>query len=333
MPILAIRWPVIQENARVLKALCDAREIRMVAVTKALRSHTSLVEILTEERVRTLAASRIEDLARIRAAGYSGEILMLRPLASEARQAVRLADRFQIASVEVARALVDALGESGKTIDLDLAIEAGDGREGFPPRDVVPLLERISSWPGVASVGLSITVGCTHRPVRCERSLRTVSRVLERAGTHRAARVSIGGSAFLPLVESGAIPPFVSEIRLGEPIVLGTVAPGGTPGTSLHTDAVSFLAEVVQAKRPVSTLRSEVRERLVLAAGWQDVDTSALVPSPGMSVRWATSDHMGVEVRHAGLSPGDFAAFGLRYAALARAAASPYVTIRGEGGL
>jgi len=107
------------------------------------------------------------------------------------------------------------------------------------------------------------------------------------------------------------------------------LAAGGDPG--LHTDAITLVAEVIEAKRKPSQPWGERRctsfatqpplprpaettideHRALLALGDQDVDPAGLSPPMGVTIRGASSAHLVVECGGAPPQVGDESATSL----------------------
>ena len=329
MPYLAITWSKVEDNARRLRHLCGSRGIRLVAVTKGLATHMDLLRALSRAEVNSLAMSRRGELER--AFGYRGhstDLLMMRPVISEAPILTKYAGRFLVSSIEVAAALASAASALERRLDLDFIIEAGDQRDGLDPSEIITALRRASSWPACSSIGVAINIGCTGLHKSPLESLNLLERVFQAFPPGSFARASIGGSAFLPLLENGRLPGFITEIRVGEPILLGTIAPAGAHVPWLHRDAIRLLAEVIQVSSPQKVPQPTHPATTTLALGAIDTDSEALELPRGTEILVTSSDHMVLAGESLGAQVGDYVSFGVRYPALTRSAIAPGVEFR-----
>lgn len=154
--------------------------------------------------------------------------------------------------------------------------------------------------------------------------------------------VSGGNSANLRWALSGADTGRVNNLRLGEAILLGCEPLHRQPITGLYTDAITLVAEVIEAKikpaRPWGTIAQTAfgeaavvacrgdMPRAILAIGRQDVDPSGLHAPRGISVLGASGDHLIINAGGTLPAVGTEIRFGLNYSALIRAMTSPFVT-------
>jgi predicted amino acid racemase len=153
--------------------------------------------------------------------------------------------------------------------------------------------------------------------------------------------VSGGNSATLDWALSGADTGRITNLRLGEAVLLGREPSHRRPIEGLHTDAVTLVAEVIecQAKpsRPWGDVAqgafgavpvaagTETVEQVLLAVGRQDVDPDGLTAPDGVRILAASSDHLVLDAGRSGCAVGDELAFGVDYSALVRAMTSPFV--------
>ena len=156
--------------------------------------------------------------------------------------------------------------------------------------------------------------------------------------------VSGGNSANLDWALSCANTGRINNLRLGEAMLLGCEPLHRQAIKGLHTDAITLIAEVIEAKRKPSKPWGEIAQsafgevsqnddqgsisQSILAIGRQDIDPSGLTPPPGIVILGASSDHLIVDSSNCSNSIGVGAeiSFQLNYSALLRAMTSPYVT-------
>jgi len=153
--------------------------------------------------------------------------------------------------------------------------------------------------------------------------------------------VSGGNSASLDWAFGATELGRVNDLRLGEAILLGREALHRRPVEGLHTDAFTFVAEVIESQikpslpwgdiaenafgvAPTVRDRGEVRQA-ILAAGIQDVDVAGLTPPAGIEILGASSDHLVIDTGVTPVAVGAEVRFGVDYAALLRAMTSPFV--------
>ena len=318
----------------------------MIGVTKSCCGMPAVAEAMLAGGVQGLADSRLGNIRRMKEASIKAGMLLLRsPALSETADAVRLADVSLNSELQVVAALAQEARTLGKLHQVILTVDVGDRREGLMPGEVVTVAEKVEGLEGVQLLGLGSNIGCLSDvcPSTWDTQLlvEVVARVEEVIG-RRLAVISGGSSIHLPMVEQGRLPPRINQLRIGERILLGT-DPGGSQFSSYYTsqDAFRLTGEVIEVKwktpRPEGGHESlggpplcgdqALQCRAILALGRQDVEVEGLkAKDPGVEVIGATSDHLVVDVTANPVEVGDDLEFGLTYAALTRAMASPYVT-------
>jgi len=156
--------------------------------------------------------------------------------------------------------------------------------------------------------------------------------------------LSGGNSSSLLFLLQGQIPPGISQLRIGEGILLGRESTQRLPIPGTYQDAFRVVAEVIELKEKPSVPQGQIgmdafgqvprfvdrgwRKRAILAIGRQDVVPEGLTPvDPGVMVLGASSDHLVVDVTdlERPLAVGDELAFLPNYAALLAAVTSPFV--------
>jgi predicted amino acid racemase len=159
--------------------------------------------------------------------------------------------------------------------------------------------------------------------------------------------VSAGGSAILPRLEDPDGLEGVTQLRIGEGILLGTEPTEDVPVAYLRQDAVRLSAQVVELKEKPAEPDGETAQaafgdpptvedgghqtRAIVALGRQDADPADLEPvRDGVAVIGASSDHtvLDVSATTPPVSVGDRLRFRPGYGSLLRSFTSPYVRPR-----
>lgn len=348
-PELLFRTDAIRANA---EAVTTAFDGRVLGVTKAVCGDPSVARAMLDGGVDGLADSRLRNLDRLRAA-TDAELTQLRgPRQSATERVVATADRSLNSELAVVRALGAAAARRDRVHDVVLMVDIGDRREGVLPEDAVETAAEIADCDGVSLVGLGTNVGCFGGVVPTEASMRSFVALVERteAVLGRALQTVSGGSTVtLSLVERGTLPDRVTELRIGEAILLGTDVTGARDVPGLRTDTVELRAEVIECKEkpslPSGPRGNDVhgdrrvfadrgtRRRAVLALGTQDTALSGLTPlAEGVELLGGSGDHAVLDVTDAdeAVGVGDTLSFSLSYGALVGAATSAYVHRRYE---
>lgn len=347
-PSISIDIEKIRHNAVTVSRLLASSGLRFVAVNKATSGHPEVARAMLAGNPLAVADSRIENLRRLRESGYRGETVLLRaPSPSRCKEAAEVTDTSLVSEVSIARALGDAARSRGKTHNVVLMVDLGDRREGVLPEEVPEVAKAMSSLRGVRLIGIGTNLACYGGviPTRDKmEALLEVKERVEKAVGFALERVSGGNSANMPLVMRGEMPRGVTELRLGESVILGTEAVQRTLIPGCHKDAFTVHAEIIELIRKPSMPSGKigqdafgavplivdrgVRRRAILAIGRQDVDPDGLAPvDEGVIVIGASSDHLICDVEDAGdrVKVGSVLSFIPNYSALLRLMTSPYV--------
>jgi predicted amino acid racemase len=137
----------------------------------------------------------------------------------------------------------------------------------------------------------------------------------------------------------------VTELRIGDGLLLGTDFTGGHNIPYLRQDVFALRAEVIECKRKPSTPSGStgrnvdgdrptfpdrgVRDRAILGIGKQDTVPEQLTPlADGVEILGASSDHLICDVTDAtrAVDVGDTLSFRMGYRALVQAFTSEYVS-------
>lgn len=343
-PRVVVRPDAVRENAAAVRERFDGR---VVGVTKATCGDPVVAGAMLDAGLAGVGDSRLANLERV-AAAHDAETTLLRlPMHSEVDRVAAAADRSLHSEPATVRRVGEAASRRGESHDVILMVDVGDRREGVLPADAPDVAARVSDYEGVDLVGLGTNVGCFGGVVPTAEQMTDFVDVVERteaAAGRRFDVVSGGSTVTLPLVEDGTLPARVTELRVGEGVLLGTDVTTGRRIPYLRGDAFELRAAVVECKRkpsrPVGKRARNVggerpafedrglRERAILALGAQDVVVSELHPlDDGVEVLGGSSDHTVLDVTDADedVAVGDELGFRPGYNALVRAFTSEYV--------
>jgi predicted amino acid racemase len=339
----------IRRNAQAVVKMCAAQNIQVVGVTKACCGHPQVARAMLAGGVSLLAESRLKNVQRLRDAGITADVMLLRlPALSEADEVVRLTQVSLNSQVETVRALSRAAQAQGVTHQVMLMIETGDRREGVMPKEAVDAARGMWGLPGIELVGIGTNVSCIGGVLPTQKNTQLLvdtADTVEKALGIRFPVVSGGHTANLALIARGEMPSRINQLRIGEAILLGVDTTGDWPLPCPHRDAFNVVAEVVEIdvkpSMPEGTITIDafgrtphwedrgLRRRAILAIGEQDMRIDGLRPKrPGVTMVGASSDHLVVDVTEADppVRLGDELEFDPIYAAVATAMASFGVT-------
>jgi predicted amino acid racemase len=345
-PRLIIDLDKIHHNASTLVQRLDARGIAVTGITKATLGSPEIANTLIRAGVRALGDSRIENIESMRSADVAAAMILIRsPMLSQAQRVVTGADVSLNTELGVIRALSAAAQRTHRTHGIVLMVELGDLREGIMPGDLEHIAGETLRCPNVVLKGIGTNLACRSGVSPDARNMAALSALADaidaRYGTVLEI-VSGGNSANLRWALSGADTGRINDLRLGESILLGRETLQRHPIEGLYYDAVTLVAEVIEAKVKPSLPWGEIAQtafgeepaavdrgpisQAILAIGRQDVDVDGLDAPPGIRVVGASSDHLVVDSGGPTLTVGAEVTFQLTYGALVRAMTSPFVT-------
>lgn len=347
-PRLEVRLDRIRHNAAWLVALLGERGISVTGVTKAALGSPEIAGELLAAGVAAIGESRIENIEKLRRAGLTGPMTLIRsPMLSQVDRVVRHADTSLNTELAVIEALSVAAGRQRRRHGVVLMVELGDLREGILPGDLDEVAGRTVALPHLDLRGIGANLACQSGVTPDGRNMAELSGLvttLEAGLGRRLEVVSGGNSANLDWAREDPHLGRVNDLRLGESILLGCEPLRRRPIDGLHTDAFALVGEVIEAKAKPSRAWGEINQgafgparvrpdegcgpRVLVALGRQDVDPDGLVPPPGWAILGASSDHLVLDPGEGLPAVGTEVSFGVDYSALLRAMTSPFVRQR-----
>lgn len=351
LPELAISLDALADNARRLKNRCDAVGIEVVPVLKSLHSAPEVVRACARGGLVHVADSRVENLTRLKAGNPDASRCMLirSPMIGQVAAAVEVCDCILVSERHILVCLSDAARDANRTVNVIPMIDVGDRRDGMLPDQLVAFARYAMMLPGLHVAGVATNLGCFARVQATPRNhqllVRSAQALRDQLGL-TCETVSTGGSLTLALIEHGTMPAGITQVRIGEALVLGISTADGRFIPWLRQDTAILRAEIIELQDkpadPEGLIRSDIagpgprlrinskglRRRAVVALGRVDTDVDGLAPvMDGIAVLGGSSDHLIVDITEgeSDVATGDVLEFRLSYAALARAAASPFV--------
>lgn len=350
-PRLVIDLDKIEHNAKELVSRLGEKGIGVSGVTKAVLGCPSVADAMLRGGVDGIGESRLQNVSRLRSAALAraatcNVTLIRSPMLSQIDDAVAMCDASLNSELVVLRRLAAAAVRQGRSHGVWLMIELGDLREGAMVDELPELVAFVLDAPSLELRGVGSNLACQSGVAPDDNNMRELSDIVERLEAEFAVAmpcVSGGNSASLHWALNCTGPHRVTNLRLGEAILLGLDPLYRQPIARLYTDAVVLVGEVIEAKvKPVhpwgtvattsfgvarSRVGSGTIRQALVALGRQDIDPDGLTPPLGLSILGASSDHL--VLADVGSAPpvsvGDEIQFGLDYAALLRAATSPFV--------
>ena len=341
-PQLEFDLALLRSNADAVISRCRGMGIRVCGVIKGVDGLPEAARVLRAAGAAELGTSRLEQVAKCRAAGVPGPWLLIRiPGLTELPDVVALCETSLQSEWPTLLALEEECLRQNKTHRVIVMTDLGDLREGFwDKKELVDVCERVErELPHVQLAGIGVNLTCygstKPTPEKMNELVGLARQVEQRIG-RKLEIVSGGATSSFTLVHWGTMPAGVNHLRIGEAILLGKdlqVDWGIRDMDYLRMDALTLRAEVVEVKdkptypigefaidafgrKPVYEDRG-IRRRAILALGRADVgELESLIPrEPGMTVIGGSSDHCIVDVEDCPrrLQVGDIVEFSLCY--------------------
>ena len=341
-PQLEFDLALLRSNADAVISRCRGMGIRLCGVVKGVDGLPEAARVLRAAGAAELGTSRLEQVAKCRAAGVPGPWLLIRiPGLTELPDVVALCETSLQSEWPTLLALEEECLRQNKTHRVIVMTDLGDLREGFwDKKELVDVCERVErDLPHVQLAGIGVNLTCygstKPTPEKMNELVGLARQVEQRIG-RKLEIVSGGATSSFTLVHWGTMPAGVNHLRIGEAILLGKdlqVDWGIRDMDYLRMDALTLRAEVVEVKdkptypigefaidafgrKPVYEDRG-IRRRAILALGRADVgELESLIPrEPGLTVIGGSSDHCIVDVEDCPrrLQVGDIVEFSLCY--------------------
>ncbi len=344
LPRIEISLSKIQENARLLCNFYGQKGISLMGVSKAVLGEPAIARAMIAGGVQFIADSRIENIQRMRRAGISAQLVLLRTAPSQTEATVANADISLNTELQTLEKLSYHAKAQGKIHQVIIMVELGDLREGVLPCDLVPFVRQTLALPNIKVAGIGCNLACYGGVKPSHRNMRLLSELVNIVQSELGIRLSIvsgGNSANYEWANSGQAIGEINNLRIGESILLGceTVNRQAIPG--LHTHTFQLVAEVIESKQKASLPFGEIcqdafgdipkfkdrgiRARSIIALGRQDVLTAGLKSERRLEILGSSSDHIILDSENCPLQVGDEVTFGLDYGGLLSAMTSPFV--------
>ncbi len=346
-PKIIIDLRKIEANTRLLTELCRSHGVEPVGVTKVSCGDPEVARAMLAGGMNMLAESRVENAIRLKQSGIDVPLMLLRlPMPSQAELVV---ENFHC-SLNSELATIQALDRAAAAVDkvhqVVLMVDLGDLREGILPEDVEKTVAQIAPLAHIRLLGLGTNLTCYGGVIPSRENLGQLLSLNKKAEAiygHSLPVISGGNSSSLPLLLAGKLPP-VTQLRLGEGIMLGreTIARQPIPGA--HLDCFTLEAEVIELRTKSSLPSGEIGQdafggtpsfedrgnhlRAIIALGRQDIAVDSLETPEGTDILGASSDHLLLDVSgyKNKLKVGDRLVFSPGYGALLAAMTSAYVS-------
>ena len=346
-PKLIADVDIFRSNVRTVVDWCRGKGISVAYVTKCTLADPVLCRAAMAEGVMAFADSRLLNLEHL--PDGLPRIMLRIGSPEEADDIVRLADISLQSEIDTIRALGKAAKAQSKKHKVVLMIDLGDLREGIYFEDsegILATAEAVVRERALELYGVGTNLTCFGAIVPSPENLGMLVDIadeLRRRFTLPMPFVSGGATSSLPLLLSGRMPEGVTNLRVGESLLLGTNTASGGQLADLHQDVFTLQVQLVEIQHKPSKPVGEPSVnafgekvdfedkgemvRGICAIGRQDVDIDKLRPlDEGVEILGGSSDHLLVDLNQCThLKVGDILSFAPAYGALLRLYTSPFV--------
>ncbi|HHW56742.1 MAG TPA: alanine/ornithine racemase family PLP-dependent enzyme [Clostridia bacterium] len=345
-PLLRINLEKLRENTQTIVNLCKKRNIKVVGVTKVFCAITEVVEEMVKGGVDMLGDSRIKNLKKLQHIPVPKMLLRI-PMKSEVEEVIKYADISLNSEIDTIKSLSEEAKKQRKIHEIILMVDLGDLREGVLKEDVIPIVEQIVKLEGIKFRGIGTNLTCYGSVIPTPDILEELVKIknsINKKFNLNLDIVSGGNSSSLYLVQNGLIPRGITQLRIGEAIVLGRETAFGDRIPHTYDDVFTLEAQIVELKEKPSYPRGilgmdafgerqvyvdrGIMKRAILAIGKQDVNMNDLIPiDSSIELIGSSSDHLIVNVTNSQYpyKVGDIIKFKLRYGGILSCSTSEYV--------
>ena len=223
-------------------------------------------------------------------------------------------------------------------------VELGDLREGILPYDLPQFIRETLSMPNIKIIGIGCNLACLGGIKPNDTNMRELSELVglvEKEFHIDLEIISGGNSANFKWFKSTKDIERINNLRLGESILLGCETLSRKIILGLHTGAFQLIAEVIESKRkmsvPIGNIYQDAfgnvpkfidqgdHQRVIIALGRQDVQTSNLKSNSKLRMIGSSSDHIVLDGENHNLKVGDEIRFSLDYSGILATMTSPFV--------
>jgi len=345
-PLLRINLEKLRENTQTIVNLCEKRNIKVVGVTKVFCAIPEVALTMVKGGVEILGDSRIKNLKKLQYIPVPKMFLRI-PMKSEVEEVIKYADISLNSEIDTIKNLSEEAKKQRKIHEIILMVDLGDLREGVLKEDVITIVEQIVKLEGIKFRGIGTNLTCYGSVIPTPDILEELVEIknsINKKFNLNLDIVSGGNSSSLYLVQNGLIPRGITQLRIGEAIVLGRETAFGDRIPHTYDDVFTLEAQIVELKEKPSYPRGilgmdafgerqvyvdrGIMKRAILAIGKQDVNMNDLIPvDSSIELIGSSSDHLIVNVTNSQFpyKVGDIIKFNLRYGGILSCSTSEYV--------
>lgn len=347
-PRLEIDIEKLRHNAKIILQSCHERNIKVSFVTKSFCAQHEIVEAVYREGIDYIADSRIQNLKKLQNINLPKMLIRI-PMISELEEVINYCDISFNSELETIKKL-NELCESKKIIHkIVLMFDLGDLREGyFYEEDLFNSIKEIVRLQNIKIVGIATNLTCYGAVIPSKENIGRLVSIAQKIEGKFGINIEIvsgGNSSSIHLMTSNNMPEGVTNLRIGESILLGRETAYGKNINGTYQDVFKLICQIVECKEKPSVPIGEIGvdafrnkpvyedkgilKRAIIAIGKQDINIDSLIPiDTDIEILGASSDHMILDVSNTkyDYKLGDNVEFLLTYGGIVSSSTSEYVS-------
>jgi len=344
-PLLKIDTKKFEHNLKVISNLMSKNNLSTMIVSKVFCAAQNLIDIINNGDVEYIADSRVENLKNMETS--KKKVLLRLPSVSDVIDTVSYCDISLNSEITTIRKLNEAAFAIGKIHQIILMVDLGDLREGiFDYQELKQTVEDILELKFIELVGLGTNLTCYGGVIPTVNTYDKFDSIIKKLkeDTGFTPKIITGGnSSSIDLLINSKLPKFISNLRIGEALVLGRETAYGDYIDNMYNNVFTLEAELIEVKNKPSLPIGEIgmnafgekptftdigtHKRGIISIGRQDVDYNDLIPLDSIDILGSSSDHIILDLSKSETNyhVGDSIKFNLTYGSILSLFTSKYV--------
>lgn len=345
LPKVIINQKKFKHNLEYIVKKAHDSKLSIMAVTKVFCADQKLIDIINSTDVDYIADSRMKNLMEMKT--HKPKVLLRIPGISEAEIVVQHCDISLNSEIETIKEINKYAIKNSITHKVVLMLDLGDLREGiFYIDDLFNTVKEILALENIEFYGIGTNLTCYGGIIPNKEiydKLINIKEEIEQNFSISIDFVSGGNSSSIEMLLNDSLPKEVTNLRIGEGIVLGRETAYGDYLDNMYNDVFTLEAELIELKKkpsipigvigmnafgkiPEFTDEGEIL-RGIIALGKQDVDHEEIIPFDTFSVLGSSSDHILLNMNNTinFYELGDTVIFKLTYGSILSLMTSKYV--------
>ncbi|MFL8674068.1 ornithine racemase Orr [Clostridioides sp. GD02404] len=347
-PRLEIDIEKLKHNVKIISQKCHEKNIKVSFVTKSFCAQKEVVESVCCEGIDHIADSRIQNLKKLQNINLPKMLIRI-PMISELEEVINYCDISLNSELETIKKLNELCKSKNIIHKIVLMFDLGDLREGyFYEEDFFNSVREIVRLKNIKIIGIATNLTCYGAVIPSRENtsrLVSIARKMEEEFGINVEIVSGGNSSSMHLIISNTMPEGITNLRIGESIILGRETAYGKNIHGAYQDVFKLVCQIIECKEKPSVPIGEIGvdafrnkpvyedkgilKRAIIAIGKQDINIDSLIPiDTYIKILGASSDHMILDVSNTkhDYKVGDNVEFLLTYGGIMSSSTSEYVS-------